>query len=107
MFFKKVLTDPSVLSSNTLQENGITHKQTTFGGDYNTKKFLQEHDPTISKTTLEYIPKDQAELDHQNIVLKSNVDNLALKNHKNGTTPNVDLHTARAEIRVNEARVTK
>lgn len=101
---EQVLTDPSVLSSNTLQENGITHKQTTFGGDYNTKKFLQEHDPTISKTTLEYIPKDQAELDHQNIVLKSNVDNLALKNHKNGTTPNVDLHTARAEIRVNEAR---
>lgn len=101
---EQVLTDPSVLSSSAVQENGTVHKQTTYGGDYNTKKFLQEYDPTISKTTLEYIPKDQAELDYQNIVLKSNVDNYALKNYKNGVTPNVDLHTARAEIRINEAK---
>lgn len=104
---EQTLTDPSNLSSINLQENGQTHQQSTYGGSYNTKKFLQEYDPTISKTTLEYIAKDPSELQHQNIVLRSNVDILALKNLKNkdGTSSNLDLHTARNEIKNNEEKI--
>lgn len=102
----QVLTDPTISSSNTVQENGVTHQQTTYGGSYNCKKFLQEHDANVNKTTLEYTAKDPAELQHQNIVLKSNADNLALKNYKNGTTPGVDQHLARNEVNLNEMKVS-
>jgi hypothetical protein len=61
-----------------MQENGLTHQQTTYGGSYNTKKFLQEYDPIVNKTTLEFVPKDSNELEHQNLVLRSEMANLVL-----------------------------
>lgn len=102
---EQVLTDPSIMSTDLVQENGITHQQSTYGGSYNTKRFLQEHDPSINKTCLEFTPKDQVELNHQNIVLKSKADDVALKNYQAGATSTYDLHTARNDIRINDGKV--
>ncbi len=100
---EQLLTDPSVSSTVHVQENGITHQQTTYGGSYNVKKFLQEHDALINGTTLEYEKKDPAEIEHQNIVLKSSADNIALRNYKNGVTSSIDFQSACNEAQVNES----
>ena len=100
------MKDPSISSNLFVQENGLTHHhQTTFGSAYNTKKFLQEHDQIPTKSTLEYVPVSSSELEHQNIVLKSNSDKLALANFKSGLTSSLDLHTARDQIRINDKKV--
>lgn len=38
---ESVLTNPNLSAHPKVQENGYYHQQTTYGGSYNTKKFLQ------------------------------------------------------------------
>lgn len=84
---ENILKNPNLSSETVSQENGIIQQQSTYGQSYNTKKFLQEN--TLSQTgnshtNLEYTKLDQAELDYQNITLKSRADLIALKEYQTG-----------------------
>lgn len=104
---EQVLTDPNVSASLNVQENGQILQQSTYGGSYNTKKFLQEHEQSPFKASCEllYRPLESGELEYQNITLKSATDNVALANYKNGLTNNLDLNTARDQVDLNEKKL--
>ena len=93
----QVLSEPGLSTNLNTQENGQILQQTTYGGSYNTKKFLQEHEPALNKTSCEllYQQLESGELDTQNITLKSSADHVALNNYKMGLTKGLDLNTAR------------
>ena len=74
------------------EENGFVLKQTTYGDSYNTKKFLQQHE--LDQSTREYKQLDPAAIEHQNIVLKSRIDQVALEQYLNESTSQVDLKHA-------------
>jgi len=103
---EQILTDPSSSASVCVQENGLTLQQSTYGGSYNTKKFLQEHEPSPNKASCEllYRALERGELEDQNIVLKSSADHVALSNYKNGLTDHLDLHKAREIVDSNNKK---
>ncbi|CAF0732237.1 unnamed protein product [Brachionus calyciflorus] len=86
---ENILKNPNLSAEPVLQENGLIQQQTTYGQSYSTKKYLQENSLVLSGNShmnLEYAKLNQAELDHQNITLKSRADNIALKEYQMGNT---------------------
>lgn len=91
---ENVLCYPS--ASARVQENGFIQQESTYGQAYNTKKCLQENELAGMRQTAEpvYRQLDQAELDHQNVTLKTRVEQVALDEYKNGVTLEPDLRRA-------------
>ena len=96
--YENLLLNPNASSAPVTQEKGFILKQSTYGDSYNTKKYLQENELVGMKRTSEplYRSLSQAELDHQNIVLRTRVDQVALSDYKNGITQDVN-NTRRAQ----------
>ena len=103
---EQILTNPIGSADVSVQENGITLEQSTYGDSYNTKKFLQEHEPLANKTSCEllYRPLERGEQENQNITLKSSADHVALSNYKSGLTDHLDLHNARYIVDSNDKK---
>lgn len=94
--YENVLCYPSASADPQIQENGFIQQQSTYGQTYNTKKYLQENELAGMRKTAEpvYRQLDQAELDHQNVTLKTRVEQVALDDYKNGITSEPDLRRA-------------
>ena len=94
------LLNPTGLANPLLQEDGFILKQTEYGGNYNTKKFLQENEFSTQRLTDPiYQQIDKAELDYQNVALKSKVEEVALNDYKAGINPNPnDLYGAQDKV---------
>lgn len=83
------LLDPRISAQPVRQENGFILKQSVYGDTFNTKKYLQENEFSTQRLTEPlYVSKDAAELDYQDIALKSKADELALNDYKAGITDN-------------------
>jgi hypothetical protein len=91
---------PSGLAHPIIQEDGFVLKQTEYGGNYNTKKFLQENEFSTQRLTDPiYQPINKAELDYQNVALKSRVEDVALNDYKAGINSNPkDLYSAQDKL---------
>ncbi len=87
---ERLLTHPKCDAKT--EENGFVLKQTTYGNSYNTKKFLQQHQ--LDHSSREYRKLDQAVVEHQDIVLKSRIDQVALQQYLIGSTSQIDLKSA-------------
>jgi hypothetical protein len=72
-----------------IQEDGFVLQQSTYGGSYNTKKFLQENEMVSNEETI-YARLDEGELNAQNVVLKLAIEKLALSNFRNGLAQRPD-----------------
>lgn len=92
---ENILKNPNHSAEPVLQENGLIQQQSTYGQSYNTKKFLQEN-PLVgtNHSNLHYVKLDQAELDHQDITLKSRADYIALNEYRLGNSGPGDLNNA-------------
>ena len=79
------LLNPTIHSQPIKQENGFILKQSEYGENFNTKKFLQENEFNTQRLTDPiYQPLDKAELNYQNITLKSKAEEVALNDYKAG-----------------------
>jgi hypothetical protein len=97
---ERKLTMPEISSSQVVQENGLVQKQSTYGQSYNTKKYLQENELIGFKNTSEPLYKsiDQADINYQDITLKSAADLVALNDYKSGLTSESNNLTRAHEI---------
>ncbi|RNA40418.1 hypothetical protein BpHYR1_013636 [Brachionus plicatilis] len=92
---ENVLKNPNLSADPVLQDNGLIQQQSTYGQSYSTKKFLQENPLAgTNHSNLHYVKLDQAELDHQNIALKSRADHIALNEYRLGNSGPDDLNKA-------------
>lgn len=105
---ENILKNPNHSAEPVLQENGLILQQSTYGQSFNTKKFLQEN-PLVgtNHSDLHYAKLDQAELDHQNITLKSRADHIALNEYRIGNSGPGDLNKANKIVEKLDAESNK